>query len=181
MMAAEYKTTEKYLKALKSKSSAQDYINLANAYEAHGLTCAGIVVWGGYGTNMNSLYNQFASWFKAWQAIWPANMMTMDKRYEGNAPPTPAAQSTGPATCSFGDKIYVFVQGVDNSLWSRCSTAGVWSDWEFLSGKLTSSPTACTTSDGTVHVFVRGTDKALWHRAFTTSWSAWESLGGLIY
>lgn len=68
-------------------SSAQDYVNLANSIEAHGVTCAGILVWGGYGTSMNGLYNQFAPWFKAWQAIWPPNMMTIDKRFGAPTPP----------------------------------------------------------------------------------------------
>jgi len=171
-----------YAKAIKARSTAQDYVDIANSMEANGVQFAGIGIWAGYGSNMNSLYNQFASWYKEWQAIWPANMKTMKERYEGTGPtpPTPTAQGTGPATCTTGDKIYVFVQGIDNALWSRCSTAGVWSAWESLSGKITSSPAATVTSDGTVHVFARGTDKALWHRAFTTKWSAWESLGGQI-
>jgi hypothetical protein len=108
MMASEHKTTAEYLKALKARSSAQDYINLANAYEAHGVTCAGIRVWGGYGTSMNGLYNQFSSWFKAWQAIWPANMTPMDKRY-GATPPTP----TPPTPVTHGDALSYGIHAVD--------------------------------------------------------------------
>jgi len=70
-------------------SSAQDYINLAQAYEANGITCAGIGVWGGYGNNANNIYNQFSSWFKAWQAVWPPTNVTMKNRFSGPTP-TPA-------------------------------------------------------------------------------------------
>ena len=81
-------------------STAQDYIDLARAYESHGVTCAGIVVWGGYGTNMNQLYSQFANWFKIWQAIWPPNMTPMDKRYAGIVPP-PVTAPTIPTLITF--------------------------------------------------------------------------------
>jgi peroxiredoxin len=34
---------------------------------------------------------------------------------------------------------------------------------------------------GSVHLFVQGTDGALWHKSYTgTSWSGWQSLGGVL-
>jgi hypothetical protein len=34
-------------------------------------------------------------------------------------------------------------------------------------------------SPGKIDVFVRGGDSAIWRRTWTTSWSAWTSVGGL--
>ena len=82
-------------------SSAQDYINIANQMEANGVTCAGIVIWGGYGSDMNGVYNEFASWFQQWQAIWPPETRTMKQRY-GSAPPPPPVNTVTPADFSYG-------------------------------------------------------------------------------
>jgi hypothetical protein len=208
MMASKYKTTAEYLKTLMYKSTAQDYINLANAYEAHGITCAGIVVWGGYGTNMNSLYTQFAGWFKAWQAIWPPNMTPMDKRYGAAPPPTIKCFDAGsikeledimenmnsvdiginpnegsaPAPCAVGTKVYVFVQGTDDVLYVKCRTNNVWTGWQSLGGILTSSPGVCVTSDSHIIVTVRGKADA---QGKAAAWyreydgKAWSSWQGL--
>jgi hypothetical protein len=84
-------------------SSPQNYIDLGNAYEANGVTLAGIMVWAGYGSEMNSLYNQFAGWYKAWQAVWPANMTTIDKRFGTPTPgPAPPAPTVIPTNFTFG-------------------------------------------------------------------------------
>jgi len=68
---------------MKSRTSAQLYITLAQSMEANGMTCAGIGVWGGYGNNANNIYNSFADWFAAWQAIWPPETRTMKQRFRG--------------------------------------------------------------------------------------------------
>ena len=75
-----------------SHSTAQDYIQLAQDMEAHGITCAGIGVWSGYGNNMNTLLNEFASWYKAWQAVWPPETRTMKERFAGPTPPPPVTK-----------------------------------------------------------------------------------------
>ncbi|CAH2603790.1 conserved protein of unknown function [Rhodovastum atsumiense] len=57
----------------------------------------------------------------------------------------------------------------------------MWSDWESLSGQLTSDPDVSSWTSDHLDVFARGTDNALWHKAWDGShWSGWESLGGVL-
>jgi hypothetical protein len=71
--------------------NAQSYINIIQAMEAKGVTCAGVVLWAGYGADMNSVYNQNASIIKALQAVYPPNMTTLKNRFTGT-PGKPTAQ-----------------------------------------------------------------------------------------
>jgi len=66
---------------MKGQSTSQDYISLANAFETNGVTCSGIGVWGGYGSNANAILNTFTDWFQTWMAIWPPQTLTMKKRF----------------------------------------------------------------------------------------------------
>ena len=70
---------------------------------------------------------------------------------------------TGPAACSWGlGPLDVFVQGTNGALYHKGNN-GAWSSWQYLGGKLTSSPAATAASGGNrIDVFVRGTDGALW-------------------
>ena len=77
-----------YADKIKALKAVDEYIQLGKDIEANGYTFAGMWVWAGYGSNMNSLYQQFAPWYQAFMAVWPADMRTMDVRY-GTAP-TPA-------------------------------------------------------------------------------------------
>jgi len=99
-----------------SHSTAQDYITLAQDMESHGITCAGIGVWGGYGNNANNLYNEFSSWYQEWMAIWPPTNITMKNRFGGVTPGVTVAAS--PAITSLdGKSIDRFVTGSDKALW----------------------------------------------------------------
>jgi hypothetical protein len=107
-------------------SSAQDYVNIANQMEANGITCSGIVVWAGYGSNMNSLYSQFAPWFQAWQAIWPPETRTLGQRLSGT--PAPVSKVTVASEIfqiTSGLNTDKFVIGSDKSLWWKRNT-GPW-------------------------------------------------------
>ena len=60
-------------------------------------------------------------------------------------------------------------------------TCGAWSSWESLSGQLTASPAAVSSSNGRIDVFGRGSDNALWHKWYDSAgWWAWESLSGQL-
>ena len=160
-------------------SSAQDYINLAQAYEANGITCAGIGVWGGYNNNANNIYNTFASWFKAWQAIWPPTNVTMKNRFTGPTPtpgPAPPAHimvNSSPAAAGG----YVFVRGTDLALWWK-TIAG---QWVKIGGILTSAPCAIERGTSAVDVYARGNDGGLWHLPITAGkLGVWSELTGKI-
>ena len=165
-----------------SHSTAQDYIQLAQDMESNGITCAGIGIWSGYGNNINSILNEFASWYKQWQAIWPPETRTMKERFEGPTPTPASADGTGPASCVSGNVLYTFVTGTTHAVYMKTKTGtGAWSAWSNIGGIATSGPAACTTSDGAVHVFVRGSDKALYHKSLLKgTWSGWEDLAGGI-
>jgi hypothetical protein len=196
---------EGYANAIKARSTAQNYVDIANSMEANGITFAGIGIWAGYGSNMNSLLNQFSSWYKLWQSIWPPEARTMKQRY-GAAPPPPgpkcfsstkkedimenieinANEGSSPTPCAVGTKVYVFVQGTDDVLYVKCRTNNVWSDWQSMGGILTSSPGVCTTSEGHIIVTVRGKADAngkaeAWYREYDgKTWSGWQGLGGAL-
>ncbi len=71
------------------------------------------------------------------------------------------ASSTGPAACSQGSHLGLFVEGTTGALYQKTWT-GSWSGWINLGGALTSSPAATSPTSGVFDVFVRGTDGALW-------------------
>ena len=177
-------------------SSAQDYINIAQQMEANGVTCAGMVVWGGYGSDMNSVYNEFASWFQAWMAAYPPTNVTMKNRFAGPTPtPTPSSITftSSPAACSIDvNTLDIFAAGSDNALWHKrwtsfpptaaTTAAGFtngWTPWDSLGGITTSAP-AAVARDGGLDVFVRGTTGALWYKRWAGTWSEWTNLGGVI-
>jgi hypothetical protein len=71
------------------------------------------------------------------------------------------ASGTGPAACSQGSHLGLFVEGTTGALYQKTWT-GSWSGWINLGGALTSSPAATSPTSGVFDVFVRGTDGALW-------------------
>ena len=163
-------------------SSAQDYINIAQQMEANGVTCAGMVVWGGYGSDMNNVYNEFASWFQTWMAAYPPTNVTMKNRFADPAPtPTGITFASSPAVCTIdSNTIDVYVQGSDKALWHRRRAGALWGNWQSLQGTLTSPPTAVCRGN-TIDAFARGSDKALWHKQYDgTKWLNWASLGGTL-
>jgi hypothetical protein len=85
-------------------SSAQNYIDLANAFEANGVTCAGLGIWAGYNNNANVIYNRFASWYNTWMSIWPPSNVTMKNRFAGVSPPPPAAKHVPHIWCGMVDQ-----------------------------------------------------------------------------
>jgi hypothetical protein len=170
-------------------STAQNYIQLAQDMEAHGITCAGIGVWSGYGNNMNSLLNEFGSWYKAWQAVWPPETRTMKERFTGPTPtPTPPTPSgitfaSSPATCSINaNTLDSFFVGSDKALWHGRQTNGKWTGaFDSLGGNCTSAPSATVRGNGIIDVHVRGSDNGLWQIEWNgTKWSTWFNLGGQI-
>jgi hypothetical protein len=92
-----------YADKIKTLTAVDEYIQLGKDIESNGFTFAGMWVWAGYGSNMNSLYQQFAPWYQSFMNVWPADMRTMDVRY-GSAPPTPTPGPTpvAPANFSYG-------------------------------------------------------------------------------
>lgn len=89
-----------------------------------------------------------------------------------------------PTAASLGDRVYVFVRGADNSLYTRWTPDGgkTFSPWQNLGGSLTAAP-AATSFGGQLYVFVRGGDNGLYLTRsnpdgnFT---SGWEALGGYL-
>ncbi len=91
------------------------------------------------------------------------------------------ASGTGPAVCSQGSSLDVFVQGTDHILYYTQWDGTTWSGWHSLGAGLTSSPGVTSQANGNIDVFVRGTDGALWYREYAgTSWSGWMGLGGQV-
>ena len=161
-----------------SHSTPQDYITLAQDMEANGITCAGIGVWGGYGNDANNVYNEFASWFQAWQAIWPPTNVTMKNRFAGPTPPTPATVNFASTPTIVGGNMNIFVKGSDDALWQ--STDGGKTFPTSLGGTLTSAPSAITRGN-VIDVFVRGSPDGVWQKQWTgTAWREWFNLGGQV-
>jgi len=99
-----------------------------------------------------------ALWYKEYSgSSWSSNWIGLGGQ---------VASGTGPAACSWGaGRLDVCVQGTDGALYHKWYNGG-WSGWEFLGGKLTSSPAAAAASGGNrIDVFVRGTDGALWWKS----------------
>ncbi len=71
------------------------------------------------------------------------------------------ASGTGPAACSSGSHLGLFVEGTTGALYQKTWT-GSWSGWVDFGGALTSSPAATSPTSGVFDVFVRGTDGVLW-------------------
>lgn len=145
-------------------SSAQDYINLIYEMEAHGVPCAGIGVWSGYGNNMNAVYNRFASWYAAWMALWPPTNVTMKNRFKGVTPaPTPKQITMvgSPVACG----TYVCMKGSDNALWYS-TDKGV--TWKSLGGQLESGTEPAITSTGDFYAI--GVDGNLYWSDTTGKW-----------
>ncbi|MCK2241668.1 MULTISPECIES: glycoside hydrolase family 27 protein [unclassified Crossiella] len=78
------------------------------------------------------------------------------------------------AYASAGNRIDVFVRGLDNAAYRRTSRAGVWGPWQRLGGSLTDSPSVAFTSPDNWSLFGRGADGKIWTR---TADSAWTSIG----
>jgi Uncharacterized protein conserved in bacteria (DUF2334) len=89
------------------------------------------------------------------------------------------------ATSRPSGAIDVFVRGGDNALWWRSyeSSSDAWGAWSSVGGLIASGtgPAACAKDANSLDVFVQGSNNALWHRSLQgSSWSAWESLGGVL-
>ena len=157
-------------------STVQDYVTLAQTMESNGILCAGFGVWAGEENDMNSVYNEFASWYQQLMAIWPPTNITMKNRFAGVTPtptPTPvAADGSNPAVTYLNGVKYSFVRGTDNALWY---IANGMSKWQSLGGDLTSGVAAETVGTD-IYVFGRGTDKATWYRTLKKGWA---SIGGI--
>ena len=63
------------------------------------------------------------------------------------------ASGTGPAACSWGSRLGLFVEGTNGALYQKTWT-GSWSSWMSLGGNLTSSPAATSPTSGVFDVFV---------------------------
>ena len=91
---------------------------------------------------------------------------------------SPAATSRNPAAMT------VFVRGNDNGIWYRDYVGGSWGNWVSIGGKIPAGtgPAVCSWGGGRLDVFARGTDGAMWHKSYdtATSWSNWNSLGGIL-
>lgn len=92
----------------------------------------------------------------------------------GNLTSVPAAVSWG------GNRLDLFVRGIDNALWHKWWDGG-WSIWENLGGNLTSPPVVVSWGVNRLDVFIRGIDNALWHKWWDGArWSDWEYQGGVL-
>src|SRR5437660_1732253 len=79
---------------------------------------------------------------------------------------------------SCGEDLAV-VRGTDNGIyWSTFS--GFWSNWQYLSGSTSSTPSLCSSSPTRTDLVLRGTDNGIYHKSFINGvWSAgWDSPGG---
>jgi hypothetical protein len=102
----------------------------------------------------------------------------------GTAPAMALASYQGP------NQLDVFVKGTDGALWHQRTPSGynLWSGWQSLGGRLTSSP-AATWEPGQypggtfLDVFVVGTDHALWWKWYFNgqTYATWSSWTGPIY
>lgn len=87
----------------------------------------------------------------------------------------------GPAAVRAGDTSYVFVLGLDGTLFYRTDAGSGWSGWRNLGGYLTASPAAASLGEGHVRVFGRGLDGQLWSRELSGAlWSSWMPHGGYL-
>lgn len=88
---------------------AQYYIDLIRRIEKEaGVTVAGVVLWWGYGQNMNSIYSVNASIIKALQAIWPPDMRTLKTRFGAtNVVPTTETLFASKVTCLPNEKVTI--------------------------------------------------------------------------
>jgi hypothetical protein len=87
----------------------------------------------------------------------------------------------GPAGVVAGTTSYVFVTGLDGTLFYRANSGGGWGPWTTLGGYLTASPAAASLGSGHVRVFGRGLDGQLWSRELSGgSWSGWVAHGGFL-
>ncbi len=91
--------------------------------------------------------------------------------------------TASPAVASWdGNRLDVFVRGVDACLYQNFSTDGgvSWSGWRGdYESTITSDPAAVSWGPGRVDLFARGPNHDLLYKNFTGSgWSNWVSLGG---
>jgi hypothetical protein len=80
-------------------------------------------------------------------------------------------------------RLDVFIQGLDNHLWTGSSDPTLpihWSGWQVLGGIITAEPSAVSWDANRTDVVARGQDGALWHTWFDGTWRGWEFLGGYL-
>ena len=80
--------------------------------------------------------------------------------------------------------ITVFARGSDGAVWYRDYVGGSWGNWVSIGGQIPvgTGPAVSSWGAGRLDVFARGTDGAVWHKSYdtATSWSSWQSLGGIL-
>lgn len=80
-----------------------------------------------------------------------------------------------------GDRIDLFVRGMDSALYQRAYASGVWSPWRSLGGTLSSAPAATSQSLGTLKVFARGSDSRMFSISWDGQrWTPWADHGGTL-
>lgn len=87
-----------------------------------------------------------------------------------------------PALCGSGTgRVDLVLRGVDNGIYHKTFSAGVWSSgWDSLGGKTVDQP-ACAILNGLLYVVVRGTGNFVYWNSMqliTGQWSRWQSLAG---
>jgi len=87
-----------------------------------------------------------------------------------------------PALSSWGgNRLDVFVLGLDGAIWHRGGQAGALGAWETLGGMLTSAPSAVSWGVNRIDVFARGMDGSLYANAWTgTGWRGWLRVPSLL-
>lgn len=74
--------------------------------------------------------------------------------------------------------LHLYIQGIDNGLWVKRKSGGIWSDWSRVaSGNSLDGPAAFLDGNA-VRLVVRGLDNSLWTALPDDSSVVWEPLGG---
>jgi hypothetical protein len=88
--------------------------------------------------------------------------------------------SSGPTVASWGrNRLDIFAQGQDNSLWHIPWDGNSFRAWEDVGGVLTSAPACVSWGPERIDCFARGSNNSLWHILWdgTGKWKGWEDLG----
>ncbi|MBP2472439.1 alpha-galactosidase [Crossiella equi] len=73
---------------------------------------------------------------------------------------------------SAGNRIDLFVRGLDDAAYRRTFQNGHWGGWQKLGGKLTDAPSVAFTSPDDWTLFARGADGKVWTRGATADWTS---------
>lgn len=78
------------------------------------------------------------------------------------------------------NRTYLIVRGMNDGIYYRSRTGGVWGDWTMLPGATTDSPAAAVLGNN-LHIAVKGLDGNIWHgyvNLSTSTWSGWAMVPG---